>query len=67
MERTTLTQTIKSLKGKILMSKNSYVCYDLSMSEKQFLNFRKNIPWLNLWHREENDHQIFTVYFDKLK
>ena len=66
MQRTTLTQTIKALGGKIIASGKTFACYSLPVNEAYFLGFRRNIPWANVWQTECKGCQLFTVHFDKL-
>ena len=65
MTRASLTQTIKSLGGKITVSGKAFACYELPVPEDYFLGFRANIPWVNVWQTGCSKRQLFTVHFDK--
>jgi hypothetical protein len=67
MERTTLTQLIRAHGGKVINSSREHANYSIPMNEENFLSFRENIPFVTLWHREENGHQLFGVFYNQLK
>jgi len=67
MERSTMTQIIKSNYGEIIYSGNAFACYAIPMNEGKFCEFRETIPFHTVWHTEKDGKQLFCVYYNQAK